>query len=1003
MQFENMESRKLLATLALVGTELRYTGSNSTADNVTVEYISASNRYRFSDPTESITTALPDLDPSANVAEVDVTAIAAFNLVRINNQAGGTTQSITLNSMRAGDALVTTATSTTDVINFSGGLGTTSSRIGSVTVSGDTVNLGADIHSSGVVSIAPAINVTANSTVSTTSNISISSTINGSNELTLQASGSATLRGAVGANTPLSKLAVNAGTNITLGTATVKVPISATGDVSLSAVGTIAPSEDISSGGALSISAASISYQGTSAVFDLNGTTSIAITGIVAASTAGANLSLSGGTIDVNGTIGVNSAVTVSGSSVDLRGLITGSSITVDGSTSLNTNALRASTGSLAVNSNIAFSHIVGTILLTAGTDISFAGTVVGNGSTLQLRNANTVAVAGAMSGVGFLDAQRGSGAFTNVALAGVSATSATITGTTVELSGDIVVSADDIIITGNVELHGSEPTITLQSGLGSGDEVSLTGNVDDSGVVQSFEMIAGLGISRILGGGLVGSVAPIDSLLMSGSRVDVGNAEVSNNITLKGDVLNITAAANGLVGSGKISYQSSTADLKFYNLASPPVVSGLVLGLNHLSTIAPGFTTLELVSPGTTTLFGDSLQATAIDFSSKVTNLTLIGQSVNLQERVNLLASGTLELQADTSASFTQNGLLLNGDVLVTKRTAGPGTLSLSGRMATSPSMPWGPFDLTINGNGGDVALLSEVVAQNIVVTSDTNLLDVRTTTALTAANDITINSDVKVRAGIFNRGTGTTLVTGNMILGGNTLLLAGNGGSIVINGTVSPDGSLLVPPTFAARSRIATETVALVQIDGAVTGVGTFTLGAGVAQARLGNVSSLGALTANATQLLLNGSLTANNGNLILTGAVKLVGDSSISNLSPTIRTTQINGTINGTYDLGILSTSGSVILGGAVGGLTLFGFDPLESLSIMSVGSNTINQQILVNSLFSWVVGTNTLASERLTVRANVTASSPGSTILLSAYRVDVLVGVNLTASTVDVFQH
>ncbi len=112
LQLERMEERRVLASLALVGTEIRYIGSNTAADNVTVEYDAGTGQYTFSDPTQPITSAsITDLDTTnPNIFKFNAASVA-FNLFRFNNQGVGTdtpSQSITLKGLRANEQIVFT-------------------------------------------------------------------------------------------------------------------------------------------------------------------------------------------------------------------------------------------------------------------------------------------------------------------------------------------------------------------------------------------------------------------------------------------------------------------------------------------------------------------------------------------------------------------------------------------------------------------------------------------------------------------------------------------------------------------------------------------------------------------------------------------------------------------------------------------------------------------------------------------------------------------------------
>ncbi len=204
-----------------------------------------------------------------------------------------------------------------------------------------------------------------------------------------------------------------------------------------------------------------------------------------------------------------------------------------------------------------------------------------------------------------------------------------------------------------------------------------------------------------------------------------------------------------------------------------------------------------------------------------------------------------------------------------------------------------------------------------------------------------------------------------------------------------------------ITVRGTTAADAVSAVTLHGNVVNAGAVTMtpvagGMPISQLNVKGIAASSSLALTAGTINLNGALSAANGNLLLTGAVQLVGDSSLTNTSAlATRLTRVDGTINGAYGLTIGSTTGTVSISGAVGGTAA-----LNSLAITSNGQNAVSAAINVNNSFSWIVGNNTITTERLQVLAPITVTGTGGTLLLKAYRVTV--SAALSADNVSIIK-
>ncbi len=155
-------------------------------------------------------------------------------------------------------------------------------------------------------------------------------------------------------------------------------------------------------------------------------------------------------------------------------------------------------------------------------------------------------------------------------------------------------------------------------------------------------------------------------------------------------------------------------------------------------------------------TIFGDFDQATSMNLTGPAAPIVMVGQDVKVLERLQLGATGSLQMNAGSTAAFSENGLVLDGSVSIKKLASGVGTLTINGnRIAYSPSNPWGLFDLTIDGNGGNVVVNPEINGQNnasvknLLVTNSTTSITFNSLTSVAANNNVNILTDVSLARG--------------------------------------------------------------------------------------------------------------------------------------------------------------------------------------------------------------------------------------------------------------
>ncbi|MCA9046763.1 MAG: hypothetical protein KDA69_20705, partial [Planctomycetaceae bacterium] len=152
---ERLEDRTLLSNLNLIAAQQRIVlGGGSEVNDFTVAF--DGTNYTITDTTGTAINAVGglsgfDTNPAANIVTFDPTAIAAFNRIEINPNAGD--DSVTINSWRGGAEGLTVfddAAEGTDTININGDIGTAGNRVASnnVIIRGENINLGGDIFTS---------------------------------------------------------------------------------------------------------------------------------------------------------------------------------------------------------------------------------------------------------------------------------------------------------------------------------------------------------------------------------------------------------------------------------------------------------------------------------------------------------------------------------------------------------------------------------------------------------------------------------------------------------------------------------------------------------------------------------------------------------------------------------------------------------------------------------------------------------------------------------------
>ncbi len=464
--------------------------------------------------------------------------------------------------------------------------------------------------------------------------------------------------------------------------------------------------------------------------------------------------------------------------------------------------------------------------------------------------------------------------------------------------SGHVVTAAVDVTLDDVVVAAGGQVTVpggvTLTIPDGAGTDLAVAGSLDVGGTVTTA---AGATVALESGGSLLdaGVVDGAGTLVgRSGTLQASGGARtISLPITLETaltttgtDDLTLTGEASGPGGLVKNGTGTLTLGGANTYTGTTTVNAGTVrLGINDA--IGP--------SSATTVAAGALLDLNGFDET--------VGSLAGAGTVTSTPAGGvTLTVGGNGVGTGTFSGVLEDGGGVLALAKIGTGTLTLSGTLSTHTggvtidagvvsatndrafgAVPVGPTPGRISINGGQLT------------TTATFTLDPNRGIALTGAATWSVTNTLTYTGIIAGSGSLTKLGTGTLTLGGvNTY----SGATTISAGVVSiAAGSALgTPPgsptaghlTIGTATLTTTASLTLDPERGiALTGTGTFSIGAGTTLTYDGIIAGTGALTKAGTgTLALSGTNTYSGATAISAGVVSIAAGSALGTppVSPT-----------------------------------------------------------------------------------------------------------------------
>ena len=720
--------------------------------------------------------------------------------------------------------------------------------------------------------------------------------------------------------------------------------------VSATGAGTLAQAATCASGGAVSLSVATLQAATANVVLcaQTNAGGSITISSPFTLPT-GISLTLTAGSTNV-GPIALNAGITTRGQPITLTGVVTlGAAVVLD-----TTNA-----GANPTGGNISFSSTINgaiALVLTAGTG-------------------GTVTMSGAVGATTALTSLTATGATITQSSTAKTTGALSYTGpTAINVNGNITTSGGVISLTGPVTIAGS-PTIdtTNAGGTAAGANISFTSTLNGANALTLRAGTAG----AVSFAGAVGGTSALTNLVFTSANT----IQIGNNITVSGanplsfpDPVSLTGASTITSNNANITFGSTLNGAQALITAGgtgTTTFTGAVGGTTPLSSLSATAATVTQTSTAKTTGALSYTGSTAINVDG---NVTTSGGIVTLTGPVTIAGTPTIDTTnaggtvAGANISFSST---LNGATALTLNGGTGGTVSFGGAVGGTSA----PTNLVFT----NAALIQ--IANNITV-SGANPLSFPDPVSLTGTSNITSNNAGITFGSTLNGAQALTLTAGtgtvafNGIVGGTTPLTNftfASAGLIQVgnNITVSGANSLSFPdPVSLTGTSTITSNNANITFGSTLNGAQALTLAGGTGTTTftgaVGGTTALSSLSATAatitqtstakttgalsytgsTAINVDGNVTTSGGVVTLTGPVTIAG-------SPTIDTTNAGGTaaganisftttLNGANALTLRAgTAGVVSFAGAVGGTT-----PLTNLVFTSANTIQIGNNITMS---------------------------------------------------------
>ena len=879
--------------------------------------------------------------------------------------------------------------------------------------------------------------------------------ISGSGTLVKQGTGTLTL---TGANTYAGATTISAGTLVA---------------ANATALGTTAGGVSVANGATLSINNVAIGIEavtlngtgvggngaltGTGVAASLAGNIALASTSGIGTPTAGDALTLSGvisgasgltklgtGSLVLSGNNTYTGATAISAGTLQLGAanrIANTSAVTVAAGATFNLNSFAETVGSIAGAGNIT----LGTATLIAGgdnTSSSFSGVLSGSGGLTKVGTGTTT-----LSGVN---------TYTGAT---------TITTGTVRLAGGSAIADVSAVTLANtagvaLDLNGTDEAIgSLAGGGTSGGNVLLGSAILTTGANNTSTTYAGV-ISG--SGGLVKAGTGI--MTLSGSNAYTGPstigagtlqlaaanriADTSALTVVAGATFNLNSFAEtvgSIAGAGAITLGTATLNSGADNTTTS--FAGAISGSGGFTKVGIGATTLSGVNTytGPTTINAGTLRlqgGSAIADISAVSLANVAGATLDLNESTETIGSlagggpsgGTVTLglgmltAGGNNSSTTYSGVISGAGGLV---KAGTGTLTLGGNnsyggattintgtlrvagghgigdassvtvaagatlslngtnetigsLAGGGAVSLGAGILTLGGNNTSTLYSGAISGTGGLVKSGTGTQTLSGANTYSGATTIgagtLVASNPTALGGTANGTTvadGATLQIDNITLNPETITLNGNGvggaGALTGVGTASVGG----PALLATAARISADPADSLSLNSTLDGPGSLDIGGGgtvTFRNAVGNTAPLAFLTSDATT-----TLVVNGGVIVTTGAQTYNGLTALGG-STTLRT--LGGGNIVAYGP-VLESVGTLSLDTGAGN-AIFS-NPSNDFATVAVTSGHTVSLVDANALGLGTSSVSTLQaqalSHNLTLTGAITASGAGDAIVLA----------------------
>lgn len=639
--------------------------------------------------------------------------------------------------------------------------------------------------------------------------------------------------------------------------------------------------------------------------------------------------------------------------------LIAASSVTVESiPTTLNNSSL-ATIDTSPFNGNISFSSTIDgahDLALTAGSgDVSF----------------------GAIGGSSALTSLTASGGTINQNSTAKTTGAIQYTGTTqINLFGNQTTSGGLVAMTGPTQLHSSIAVDTTNGGgTAAGASISYLSTLDATTAgMEALTLNAGT-TGSVTFGGAIGGTTRLGGLTIANAKTTSGAVQIGANITSNSFVIT-TASPVTLNGSSVINTSAANGDLLFGS-----TIDGASAG-SQAFTLTPGSGSVAFSNN-----VGGSTRLGALTISSGSSGLS-VGASVTTIAANSLTLSGTVPVTLNNTGTLTINTSASNGNISFGGTvdgvvdgsqpltfSVGNGTVAFSADVGATKRL--GAF--AINPSGGSFVLgtnFTQLIANSISV--GTGIATLLQNTSLCTLNTSATGGAISLGGTINGSSSGAQSLTlnagsGAIALGGSIGAVTPLGGVVIASGSsgLSVGDSITeiasaswtvsgtVPTTLANSAPLTIDTTngagAITfggTIDGIVAGAQSLTLSSGGgligllgdigASIRLGAFSitalsgqvSVGAAVAN---LHVNSCTVGSGVPILLNNTSLLTVDTRTNNGNISFGGT-VDGASSGAQDLTLNAGTGSIILSDDLGSSTPLGDVIIASgASSLQIGAN------------------------------------------------------------------